>query len=219
MKTVVVLSGGMDSTTALAWAKNRGHEIVGAIHFQYGSKHNARELEAIQKIADHYELPICQVFELPLDGLFKSDLLSKGGKIPEGHYADESMKRTVVPFRNGIMLSIAAGYAESIGAKAVILGNHFGDHAIYPDCRAEFAAAMRQAIKLGTYAEIELVSPFQDVDKAKIAAVGHQLGVPFALTWTCYKGGEKHCGKCGSCVERREAFQLAGVPDPTEYEV
>jgi 7-cyano-7-deazaguanine synthase len=219
MKTVVVLSGGMDSTTALAWAKNRGHEIVACLHFQYGSKHNHKELVAVSAIADHYDLRgKTHVVELPL-GSFKSDLLTSGGPIPEGHYADESMKRTVVPFRNGIMLAIAAGFAESIEAKAVVLGNHFGDHAIYPDCRAEFAAAMREAIKLGTYAQIELHSPFQEFTKTDIARIGASICVPFEKTWTCYKGGEKHCGKCGSCSERREAFQLAGVPDPTEYEV
>lgn len=218
MKTLVVLSGGMDSTTALAWAKNRGHECY-AVHFQYGSKHNRKESGAVRQVTDHFEVPLT-VVELPfVNALFKSDLLKSGGDVPEGHYADESMKRTVVPFRNGIMLSIAAGLAESMGCEAVVLGNHFGDHAIYPDCRADFAAAMREAIRLGTYAQIQLVSPFQDVDKSKIAQVGHQLGVPFEKTWTCYKGGEKHCGKCGSCTERKEAFLMVGVPDPTEYEV
>lgn len=128
------------------------------------------------------------------------------------------MKRTVVPFRNGIMLSIAAGFAESIGAECIVLGNHFGDHAVYPDCRQDFVEPMAQAIENGTYAKIKLVAPFTKVTKADIAKLGFNLKVPYEMTWSCYKGGEKHCGKCGTCVERIEAFQLAGVADPTEYE-
>lgn len=216
-KVLVVLSGGMDSTVALAWAK-LGHLVIGAINFHYGSKHNGNELIASAQIARHYAVPIKHV-DLPfIDKLFKSDLLKSGGDIPEGHYADESMKRTVVPFRNGIMLAIAAGYAESIGADAIVLGNHFGDHAIYPDCRKSFITPMSRAIEEGTYAKIELISPFCDQDKTDIAALGFKLSVPFEKTWTCYKGGAAHCGKCGSCVERREAFQLAKVKDPTVYE-
>lgn len=218
MKVLVVLSGGMDSTTALAWAK-ANHEVVGCVNFQYGSKHNEKELSRVVPICHHFKVGL-KIVELEAAFKdFKSDLLQSGGDIPEGHYADESMKRTVVPFRNGIMLSIAAGLAESMGAKGIVLGNHMGDHAIYPDCRENFATAMREAIRLGTYAEIELLAPFQHADKAAIAKLGDHLKVPFELTWTCYKGKEKHCGKCGSCVERREAFQLAGVVDPTEYEV
>jgi 7-cyano-7-deazaguanine synthase len=217
VKAIVVLSGGMDSSTALAWAKANGHSVVGAIHFQYGSKHNAKELVAASAIAQHYGAPLTAVDLSFMGNLFKSDLLKSGGPVPEGHYADESMKKTVVPFRNGIMLSVAAGFAESVGAEAVILGNHFGDHAIYPDCRAEFIHHMRRAVYSGTYANIEILSPFCSIDKTAIAGIGADLGVPFELTWTCYKGGDEHCGKCGSCVERREAFQLAGVPDPTVY--
>lgn len=149
---------------------------------------------------------------------FHSDLLSRGGDIPEGHYADPSMALTVVPFRNGIMLSLAAGYAESIGAEEVIIGNHAGDHPIYPDCRIEFIEAMNQATRAGTYLGVRITSPFVLVSKAYIVHLGHQLGVPMELTYSCYKGGEAHCGKCGTCVERREAFALAGVADPTHYE-
>lgn len=218
MKVISILSGGMDSTTALAKSKHDGHEVVAAANFQYGSKHNEKERYSFWKIVEHYKIPGLMI-ELPFIGeLFKSNLLKTGDEIPEGHYADESMKKTVVPFRNGIMLSIAAGIAESYGAKGIVLGNHFGDHAIYPDCRADFAAAMRSAIRLGTYAEIELISPFQDISKTDIARIGGRIGVPFELTWTCYKGNEKHCGKCGSCVERKEAFSLSGVKDPTVYE-
>lgn len=215
MKVLVVLSGGMDSTTALAWAKEN-HEVVGAVHFQYGSKHNAKELTAFRRVTEHFEVPGTHVVHLNFDA-FKSDLLKNGGPIPEGHYADESMKKTVVPFRNGIMLAYAAGLAESMGADGVVLGNHFGDHAIYPDCRSSFIKPMAEAIAMGTYGAIKLLSPFCDLDKTQIASIGLKYNVPFALTWTCYKGGDFHCGKCGSCTERKEAFALSGVYDPTIY--
>lgn len=216
-KAIIVLSGGMDSTTALAWALANEYDVLGTIHFQYGSKHNDNEWQAAQQITKHYNVPIQRV-DLPfINQIFKSDLLKSGGDIPEGHYADQSMQRTVVPFRNGIMLSIAGGYAESVGAEAVVLGNHFGDHAIYPDCRTEFVKAMNDAIKAGTYANVELVSPFCNMTKTDIAKIGHGLNVPYDLTWSCYKGGDKHCGLCGTCHERIEAFRDSGVTDPTEY--
>jgi 7-cyano-7-deazaguanine synthase len=218
-KAIVVLSGGMDSTAALAHAINNPDlMVIGCLNFQYGSKHNLREAGAVFNISKHYKIPYTMIDLDFMNKHFSSNLLKSGGEIPEGHYADESMKKTVVPFRNGIMLSIAAGFAESKGANAVILGNHFGDHAIYPDCRKDFSEAIKQAIRLGTYAQVEVLTPFVNVDKTEIARIGSKLGVPFELTWTCYKGGQKHCGKCGSCTERKEAFQLAGVTDPTEYE-
>jgi 7-cyano-7-deazaguanine synthase len=217
MKVIVVLSGGMDSATALAWAKNC-HEVVGSISFEYGSKHNAREWEAARKICSYFGVESNRVALDFIAREFKSDLLKTGGDVPEGHYADPSMKRTVVPFRNGIMLAIAAGYAESVGAEALVLGNHYGDHAIYPDCRKSFIEPMAKAIEQGTYAQIQLLSPFCDVDKTEIVRQGVVMGVPYALTYSCYNGRDKHCGKCGTCVERKEAFQLAGVADPTEYE-
>jgi 7-cyano-7-deazaguanine synthase len=219
MKALIVLSGGMDSATALAWAiNNPDTQVIGALSFWYGSKHNDREWEAAQLVASHYNVPIKRVRLDFIAESFKSDLLLSGDQIPEGHYADPSMKKTVVPFRNGIMLSIAAGYAESVNADAIVLGNHFGDHAIYPDCRVNFIGPMSDAIKQGTYAGIELISPFSRVDKTEIAYLGSVLGVPYALTYSCYKGGVKHCGKCGTCVERKEAFEKSGVSDPTEYE-
>lgn len=219
MKTIIVLSGGMDSAVALAFVKEKiGREVAGAVHFQYGSKHNANELIAAQLVAEHYYIPT-HVIALPfVNQLFKSDLLNSGGDVPDGHYEDISMKRTVVPFRNGIMLSIAAGLAESLKVDFITIGNHAGDHAIYPDCRAAFVGPMAQAIKHGTYRKIELLSPFVSMTKSDIAKMGHELDVPFHLTWSCYKGGERHCGTCGTCVERIEAFALAGVNDPTEYE-
>lgn len=127
------------------------------------------------------------------------------------------MKQTVVPFRNGIFLAIAAGYAESLGASGLVIAAHAGDHAIYPDCREEFMKAMAGAIGLGTYAGVEILRPFIHQTKAAIARRGHELGVDWVRTWSCYKGGDVHCGTCGTCVERREAFALAALPDPTVY--
>ena len=158
---------------------------------------------------------------IPLDFMgryFKSSLLEGADSIPEGHYADENMKSTVVPFRNGIMLSIACGLAESRGLQHVMMANHGGDHAIYPDCRPEFVAAMSDAMKFGTYDGITIEAAFTDITKADIARIGKEIGVDYSLTYSCYKGGEKHCGKCGTCVERREAMAEAGIDDPTIYE-
>ena len=150
--------------------------------------------------------------------LFASALLQSGGKIPDGHYEAKTMQQTVVPFRNAIMLSIACGVAESAGAEGLVIAAHGGDHAIYPDCREEFMQAMADAMRLGTYAGIKLVRPFIAMNKGEIATLGAGLGVNFTRTWSCYKGGERHCGRCGTCVERREAFMLAGANDPTDYE-
>lgn len=218
MKTLVVLSGGMDSATALYWAMERvGAKNVSTLSFDYGSKHNDQEYKAALSLCGVAGVESRRI-ALPFIGeLFNSDLLKSGGQIPEGHYADPSMKRTVVPFRNGIMLSIAVGCAESLGAERVVIGNHFGDHAIYPDCRKTFIDAMRSAAAAGTYAAIEICSPFCDIDKTEIVKIGTKLGVPYGMTYSCYKGGKNHCGKCGTCYERKEAFQLAGVTDPTVY--
>ena len=215
-KVIVLLSGGMDSVTALAHAVTE-HEVVAALSFNYGSKHNARELIFAAKQAEERRVP--QV-TIPLDFIgqyFASDLLKKGGTIPKGHYEEETMKQTVVPFRNGIMLAIAAGFAESRGAGGIVIAAHSGDHAIYPDCREDFMRAMSAAIQAGTYAELEVLRPFIAMSKAEIARRGAELGVDFAETWSCYEGGAVHCGECGTCVERREAFQLAGLVDPTDY--
>lgn len=215
-KVIVLLSGGMDSVTALAHAVTE-HEVVAALSFNYGSKHNDRELTFAAKQAEERRVP--QV-TIPLDFIgqyFASDLLKKGGTIPKGHYEEETMKQTVVPFRNGIMLAIAAGFAESRGAGGIVIAAHSGDHAIYPDCREDFMRAMSAAIQAGTYAELEVLRPFIAMSKAEIARRGAELGVDFAETWSCYEGGAVHCGECGTCVERREAFQLAGLVDPTDY--
>jgi 7-cyano-7-deazaguanine synthase len=143
--------------------------------------------------------------------------LKSGGDVPDGHYEEKVMKQTVVPFRNAIMLSIACGFAESMGAQGLVIAAHGGDHAIYPDCREDFMRAMGDAMRLGTYAGVALLRPFIALNKAQIAAEGARRGVDFARTWSCYKGGAIHCGTCGTCVERREAFLVAGVPDPTAY--
>ncbi len=215
-KTIVLLSGGMDSVSVL-YDVARSHDVVSTLSFDYGSKHNPKELPFAmwhsKRLGVHNH-----VVNLGFMGeLFSSDLLRTGGAIPDGHYEEASMKKTVVPFRNGIMLSIAGGLAESVGAQYVAIAAHAGDHAVYPDCRESFMLAMGDAIRLGTYAEVRILRPFIDLTKAQIARRGHDLGVDFSQTWSCYKGGEIHCGNCGTCVERREAFQIAMIPDPTTY--
>lgn len=216
MKVVVLCSGGMDSVTALHWAW-REHEVTAVLSFDYGSKHNPKELPLAAEQAVALGLRH-EVIALDfVNRLFASDLLQSGGEIPEGHYAADNMKQTVVPFRNAIMLSIACGFAESTGATGLVIAAHTGDHTIYPDCREDFMQAMGDAMRLGTYAGIQLLRPFIALTKGDIVKAGTQLGIDYARTWSCYKGGEIHCGKCGTCVERREAFAEAGVPDPTEY--
>ncbi len=215
-KSVVLLSGGMDSAVALYHAAAQSH-VVACLSFHYGSKHNDREIPfAAEQSARlgiaHLTIPLPFIGEE-----FASDLLKSGGDIPLGHYEEESMKKTVVPFRNGIMLAIAAGFAESRGADALVIAAHAGDHAIYPDCREPFMQAMADAIRLGTYACLDVWRPFISMTKAQIVTEGVERGVDFARTWSCYVGGDTHCGACGTCVERREAFLLAGVPDPTAY--
>lgn len=211
--TLLIYSGGMDSTTALYEFKDR---IALCLSFDYDSKHNDEEYRYARKNTkalgiDHVRIKISAIAEH-----LKSDLLKSGGDIPEGHYADESMKKTVVPFRNGIMLSIATGITESHDLKYVMMANHFGDHAIYPDCRGDFATIMSEAMTLGTYNGVRLSAPYTMLTKRDIALRGKALGVNYKNTYSCYKGGKTHCGKCGTCVERIEA--LEGF-DPTTYDV
>lgn len=217
MKVCVLLSGGMDSVAVLYDAL-RHHEVVGCMSFDYGSKHNHCEIPFARLHSDRNQIPHHVVSLGFMNDLFTSDLLQSGGEIPDGHYAEQNMKRTVVPFRNGIMLAIATGYAESIKADGLVIAAHSGDHAIYPDCRDSFMEGMAVAMKEGTYANVQLLRPFIAIDKTAIARLGVDLGINFAETWSCYKGGKVHCGVCGTCVERREAFFLAGIPDPTVYE-
>lgn len=214
--SILILSGGMDSVTLLYDYQDR---IQLAISFDYGSKHNSREIPFAKL---HCQRLGIEHLVIPLDFMqrfFQSSLLKGGKEIPEGHYADENMKSTVVPFRNGIMLAIAAGMAESRGLKNVMMANHGGDHAIYPDCRPEFVDAMDRAITAGTYEGVKLLAPYTSLTKTQIALIGKKIGINYAETWSCYKGGVHHCGKCGTCVERREALAEAGIPDTTKYEM
>ncbi len=213
--SIIVLSGGLDSTTLLYEYQER---IALAVSFDYGSKHNARELPFA---ALHCQRLGIRHIVIPLDFIqkyFHSSLLAGGEDIPEGNYDDENMRSTVVPFRNGIMLAIAAGLAEDAGLQQIMLANHGGDHAIYPDCRPEFVDALDQAISAGTYNGVRLFTPYTHLTKADIARHGKALGIDYAETWSCYKGGEHHCGKCGTCTERIEALREAGVEDKTVYE-
>jgi len=213
---LIIVSGGMDSITLLYQYKD---EIGMALSFAYGSNHSENELKWAKYHCEKLGIPH-KVVNLDFMKDFGSSLTSGADAIPEGHYQEESMKSTVVPFRNGIMLAVAAGYAEANGLSTLTLASHFGDHAIYPDCRADFSDAISKAIELGTYNGIKVFAPYSvnKQTKTDICRIGTKLGVDYAKTWSCYKGGHKHCGKCGTCVERKEAFHDAGVKDPTEYE-
>lgn len=213
--SILIYSGGMDSTTMLYDYKE---EIAIAVSFDYGSNHNARELHFASL---HCKRLGIKHIIIPLDFIkqyFHSSLLEGADAIPEGHYAAENMKSTVVPFRNGIMIAIAAGLAENYGLQKIMLANHSGDHTIYPDCRPEFVKAMDNACQTGTYQRVQLFTPYTQWTKTDIAKRGKELGIDYAETWSCYKGGERPCGKCGTCVERREALREAGIEDNTQYE-
>lgn len=213
--SLIIVSGGMDSITLLHYRKE---QISLAVTFDYGSNHNRRETEFA---AYHCKSLDIEHIVIPLSFIhdyFKSSLLQGADAIPEGHYTAENMKSTVVPFRNGIMLAVACGIAESRGLDRVLIANHNGDHAIYPDCRENFIAAMGKAMEAGTYEHISIDAPFTDISKTDIALIGKRLGIDYSKTYSCYKGGEKHCGKCGTCVERKEALRNAGIEDTTEYE-
>ena len=211
---LIVLSGGMDSVTLLYEYQD---SLALAVSFDYGSKHNARELPYARL---HCERLGIEHLTIPLSFIgqyFRSALLEGGGAIPKGSYDEENMAATVVPFRNGIMLSIAAGLAESRGLTKVYLANHFGDHAIYPDCRSSFIRPMHEAILQGTSNAVEVTAPYTDISKGDIARHGKLLGINYAETWSCYEGGDLQCGSCATCIERREAMQEAGIEDPTHY--
>ena len=205
----------MDSITMLYEYKER---IALGISFDYGSNHNAREIPFAAMHCERLGIKHIVINLGFMHQYFKSSLLEGAEAIPEGNYDDENMKSTVVPFRNGIMLSIAAGVAESNGLKYVMMANHGGDHTIYPDCRPEFVSAMSEATRLGTYPGIEVLAPYTGITKSDIARHGKALGIDYAETWSCYKGGEHHCGKCGTCRERIEALADAGIEDHTVYD-
>jgi len=216
MDAVIILSGGMDSAVLMAHELSLGASVA-ALSFDYGSKHNARELPMARAMCTRLGVPH-KVVSLPfINELFSSSLLQSGAAVPDGAYDSDNMKSTVVPFRNGILLSIAVGYAESIGAARVLIGSHAGDHHIYPDCRPEFNAALDAAARLGTGGAVRLDFPFAAMDKRQIGDRGRILGVDFTGTWTCYKGGETHCGTCGACDERKFALRHDQGLDPTVY--
>lgn len=213
--SVIIVSGGMDSVTLLYDKKD---EIALGISFDYGSNHNAREIPFARLHCRRLGIPHIVIGLDFMQRYFKSSLLEGAAAIPEGNYNEENMKSTVVPFRNGIMLSIAVGIAESHNLKRVLIANHAGDHTIYPDCRPGFIQAIDKAAVEGTFIKVRVSAPYTFITKADIARIGKRIGLDYAETWSCYKGGEKHCGKCGTCRERREALAEAGITDTTEYE-
>ncbi len=213
--SLIVLSGGMDSVTML-------HEYAAsielAVNFTYGSNHNARELECARRHCKELGIEL-KVIDLPFIGEnFHSSLLEGADAVPTDDYDFDNMKSTVVPFRNGIMLAAAAGLAESLGLTRIMIANHAGDHAIYPDCREGFIKAMSRAISEGTYESIMLYAPYTLLTKAQIAERGKRMGLDYSTTYSCYKGGVNHCGVCGTCRERRESLAAAGIADTTVYD-
>ena len=212
--SLIIVSGGMDSITLLY---DRKDTISLAVTFDYGSNHNAREIPFAQLHCQRLGIRHIVIPLAFMQQYFKSSLLEGADAIPDGHYADENMKSTVVPFRNGIMLAVAVGIAESNGLSRVLIANHGGDHAIYPDCRPEFISAIDAAAKAGTYVNVAIEAPYTNITKTDIARRGKSLGIDYSETWSCYKGTSVHCGTCGTCVERKEALRDAGIADPTEY--
>lgn len=213
--SVIIVSGGLDSITLLY---DKAETIALAVSFDYGQNHGAKELPFAAHHCRKLGIPHITIPLSFMHRYFKSSLLDGAEAIPEGHYAEENMKSTVVPFRNGIMLAIATGIAESHGLKRVYIANHGGDHTIYPDCRPDFIQAMDGAATAGTFVNVRIEAPYTNITKADIVRRGTTLGIDYSKTWSCYKGSDVHCGKCGTCVERKEAFLEAGVKDPTEYE-
>lgn len=217
MKIVAIISGGMDSVTMLHRLKKDGHRVI-ALSFDYGQRH-IRELEMATINCQALGIPHRVInMRFMRDMLSNSALTSREIEVPEGHYEDESMKLTVVPNRNMIMASIAIGVAVNEDGDAIAMGVHAGDHAIYPDCRPEFIEALSKVAEIANYKSIAVLTPYLNTDKAGIVKDGLELNVDYSRTHTCYKGGNKACGKCGSCQERLEAFAKNGVVDPIEYE-
>lgn len=213
--TVLIISGGMDSVTLLYDFRQR---IALALSFDYGSNHNHREIPFAKL---HCQRLGIEHITIPLQFMqqyFQSSLLSGDSAVPEGHYAQQNMLSTVVPFRNGIMLSIAVGMAETRHLDHVMMANHGGDHAVYPDCRPDFVSAFSAASRAGTYQGVTLEAPYTHLTKTDIARRGRELNIDYSETWSCYRGGQHHCGRCATCVERHEALIAAGIDDPTLYE-
>jgi 7-cyano-7-deazaguanine synthase len=216
IRTVLIYSGGLDSTVALWMLRAAGHEVR-ALSFDYGQRHR-RELEHARSICAAHGIEHASIDLSSLRPLIARGSQTGDAPVPEGHYEEESMKTTVVPNRNMVMLACAAAHALAVGAEEVAYAAHAGDHAIYPDCRPGFIAALNAALALADWSSVRVVAPCLTLTKSEIVAAGHRLGAPLGDTWSCYVGGAVHCGRCGTCVERREAFERAGVPDPTEYE-
>jgi 7-cyano-7-deazaguanine synthase len=217
MKAIVLFSGGLDSTVLATQMKQEATETR-LLSIDYGQRH-AKELDHSQKVADHLGLAH-EILKLTQLGqiLGGSSLTDKSITLPEGHYAEESMKSTVVPNRNMILLALAGGHALSLSFDTIAYAAHAGDHTIYPDCRPEFADAMDKALSLADWNTLSLHRPYVEMTKSDLVSLGEELNAPLHLTWSCYAGNEIHCGKCGTCVERKEAFALAKIPDPTKYE-
>lgn len=213
---VVIYSGGMDSYTLLHVARARGLNVH-ALSFNYGQRH-VRELESAAAVCESLGIPHKVVDIRAMGEVMAGSALTSDVDVPEGHYEEDSMKATVVPNRNMILVSLATGYAVTVGAGAVWYGAHGGDHAIYPDCRPEFVEKMDAVCRVANYEPVAVEAPFMALDKGEILAEGLKLGLDYSQTWTCYNGRERACGRCGSCVERLEAFASHGVTDPLVYE-
>lgn len=213
--TLIVVSGGMDSVTMLHEFKD---SIAFALSFDYGSNHNVNELPLAAMHCERLGIGHAIVPLGFIKSHMRSALLDGADAIPEGHYAPGNMGATVVPFRNGIMLAVACGIAASKELRKVMIANHSGDHDIYPDCRPGFIDAMSRAIEQGTGGEVSLFAPYTGLTKGEIALRGKAIGLDYSETWSCYKGGDRHCGRCATCLERKEALAFAGIKDATEYE-
>lgn len=216
-KVVVIYSGGMDSFTVLNKAVQQGYEVY-ALSFNYGQRH-VKELKVAEDVCRNLGVNHKIVDISAINQLIGGSSLTDNIDVPEGHYEEESMKSTVVPNRNMILLSLAVGYAVSLKANKVYYGAHSGDHAIYPDCRPEFVKKMDDVCRIANYDEIEIVCPYLNESKIEILADGLKMGLDYGQTWTCYNGREKACGKCGACQERLEAFEINQAQDPLPYEV
>jgi len=217
MKTIVICSGGLDSVS-LAHKVAAEQDLAGLLSFDYGQRH-AKELDFARLCAERLGVAHRVVDLRGVGAALSGSALTDDVDVPDGHYAEETMKVTVVPNRNAIMLAVGFGMAAAEGAEAVAVAVHGGDHFIYPDCRPGFIDAFQamETRALEGVADVTLLAPFVQISKADIVREGARHGTPFAQTWSCYKGGEIHCGRCGTCVERREAFHLAGIEDPTPY--
>ncbi|MEQ3481343.1 MULTISPECIES: 7-cyano-7-deazaguanine synthase QueC [Pseudoalteromonas] len=215
-KVVVIYSGGMDSFTVLNKARMQGHEVY-ALSFNYGQRH-VKELEVAKAVCERLGVDHKIVDISAINQLIGGSSLTDDIDVPEGHYEEESMKSTIVPNRNMILLSLAVGYAVSLKANKVYYGAHSGDHAIYPDCRPEFVKKMDDVCRIANYDEVEIVCPYLDSSKIDILRDGLAMDLDYSQTWTCYNGREQACGKCGACQERLEAFAENNATDPLPYE-